>query len=49
MTPCGSCGSTREKKVTYVHTKPDGSTKVYFSKIEANAAKAREGGSVDPQ
>lgn len=49
MAPCGSCGSTREAKTSYVHTKPDGSTTVYRSKVEANAAKAREGGTVAPQ
>lgn len=48
MAPCGACGS-KPKKETYVHTLPNGTTKVYFSKVEANAAKARQGGTVEPQ
>ena len=48
MAPCGACGS-KPKETTWVHTAPDGKTKVYFSKVEANAAKARQGGTVDPQ
>ena len=46
--PCGACGSKPQKE-TYVHTLPDGSTKVFSSKIEANASKARLGGAVAPQ
>lgn len=48
MAPCGACGS-KPKKETYVHTAPSGKQTVYSSKIEANAAKARQGGTVDPQ
>jgi hypothetical protein len=46
--PCSACGSKPQKE-TYVHTLPDGSTKVFASKIEANASKARLGGTVDTQ
>lgn len=49
MAPCGSCGSSKQAKESFVHTKPDGSTTVYRSKVEANAAKAREGGTVTAQ
>lgn len=48
MAPCGACGS-KPKKETYVHTAPNGTTTVYFSKVEANAAKARQGGTVTAQ
>lgn len=45
---CGACG-TRGGKKSFVHTAPDGTKTVYSSEIEANAAKARRGGSVKPQ
>lgn len=45
---CGKCGS-RKARPTYLHTAPDGKKTVYSSEVEANAAKARKGGSVKAQ
>lgn len=48
MAPCSACGS-KPKKETYVYTAPDGTQKTFSSKVEANAEKARRGGTVQPQ
>lgn len=45
---CGSCGK-RTRPTTYVWTGTDGSTSTHTSETEANAKKARKGGTVKPQ
>lgn len=48
MAPCGACGS-KPAKTSYVYTAPNGTKKTFSSKVEANAEKARNGGTVEPQ
>ena len=45
MAPC-NCGSGRAARVTWTHRKPDSTSKTYSTQIEADAAKARFGGTV---
>lgn len=44
-----ACNSGQKKPQSYVHTSPSGKQTVYRSKVEADAARISQGGSVKPQ
>lgn len=46
--PC-ACNSGQKGPSSYVHTAPGGKQTVYRSKVEADTAKATQGGTVKPQ
>lgn len=43
--PCNCGGGAAGKKVTFIATFPDGTTKVYDSEVAAKVATTRKGGS----